>query len=363
MKNKPKVFNSWSESSRPFERVHIDFCHFRGREILIFVDSYSKWIEAKLMKYTDTISTLQKLEEIFITFGYPELIVSDNGPPFQGRVFQEYLKSKGIKYLHSPPRHPQSNGIAERAVQTFKSKMEKFCSGATFLTHSQIQKLINKFLFNYRNQPTTQNNIVPSHRIFSHRPRWLLEVATTPAKILNYEVNHDELKTLKNNSCNEKNYDRNHELNSPPKTSRKTSQSHTPPKLQFKEGEMILYTTEFKGNTVNYKGKVLQKLSEYVYIIQLETSHTLKAHLNSLRKYVQREEVFRTVDCPASDEIELNPESEVNNEIEVPSSSESHSTSEEEFESLENSLVDQAETPEPRKSKRNKKPVDRLQYK
>jgi hypothetical protein len=224
------------------------------------------------------------LEEIFITFGFPNCIVSDNGSPFQGEFFQKYVKGKGINYVHSPPRHPQSNGLAERAVQNFKSKMEKFCQKA-IISISQVQLLINKFLFNYRNQPTTDENIIPSQRVFNFKPNWLLEVATK----VNYELSNP-VKSVVNTKEKIMNY----ELNSKNIMKEKSEIVKTP-KLIFKKGEDILYTTEHEGKTVTTKGKVLEKKSNFVYVIVLDSGHSLKAHINQLRKFYIRAKIFPSI--------------------------------------------------------------------
>lgn len=58
-------------------------------------------------------------------FGNAKLIVTDNGPPFNSFKISEYCKNKGSNLFHSPPYHPQSNGLAERAVQTAKLGLKK----------------------------------------------------------------------------------------------------------------------------------------------------------------------------------------------------------------------------------------------
>ena len=98
---------------------------------------------------------IEKFESIGKIFGYPVKCVSDNGPPFNSYAFAEYCKSKGIELIHSPPYHPASNGIVERAVQTTKNVLKKFvfdCKGSIF----DLNKLIDFFLGNYNNLPCTQ---------------------------------------------------------------------------------------------------------------------------------------------------------------------------------------------------------------
>ena len=54
--------------------------------------------------------------------------MSDNGSVFTSQEFAGFTKYNGIKHVKVAPFHPASNGLAERAVQTFKSAMDKLSS-------------------------------------------------------------------------------------------------------------------------------------------------------------------------------------------------------------------------------------------
>ena len=118
----------WPSSNYFFERVHVDFFHFQNSNFFIFVDTYSTWIDVKLMTSTNAASVIGVLRVLFGYFGLPNTLVSDNGPPFSSTEFTEFCKSNSIRVLNSPPYHPQSNGVAERAVQTVKTGLKKMDS-------------------------------------------------------------------------------------------------------------------------------------------------------------------------------------------------------------------------------------------
>ena len=60
------------------------------------------------------------MRKTFSSLGLPETIVSDNAAIFTSEEFAEFLKRNGIRHVRAPPYHPASNGLVERAVQTFK---------------------------------------------------------------------------------------------------------------------------------------------------------------------------------------------------------------------------------------------------
>ena len=53
------------------------------------------------------------LEELFSVEGIPDEIMSDNGPPFNGKEFSSYLTGLGIRHTTSSPNYPRSNGFIE----------------------------------------------------------------------------------------------------------------------------------------------------------------------------------------------------------------------------------------------------------
>ena len=143
----------WEWPSSPWSRVHIDHAGpFMGKLFLIVIDAHSKWLEVIHVPNTSTHATIIALSGIFATHGLPVTLVSDNGTSFTSDDFQRFCTRHGIKHIRSAPRHPSTNGLAERAVQTFKSSIMKMGNNIPW------EMRVNKFLFKYRttHQSTTQ---------------------------------------------------------------------------------------------------------------------------------------------------------------------------------------------------------------
>jgi hypothetical protein len=138
----------WEQPRSPWERLHVDHAGpFLGKQFLIVTDAYSKWLEVEMVNSTSSREAINKLKRMFSIFGLPKTIVSDNGSCFTSQEFKHFTQLYGISHLTTPFYHPNSNGLAERSVRTFKDNMRK--QGPNI----PLQDRICKFLFHYRITP------------------------------------------------------------------------------------------------------------------------------------------------------------------------------------------------------------------
>ena len=112
----------WTWPTRPWARLHVDYAGpYLGHCFFVVVDAHSKWLEVIPMTSTTTAATVEKLCVLFVQFGIPEILVSDNRTNFVSKEFAEFTRHNGIKHVTSAPAHPSSNGLAKRVVRTFKN--------------------------------------------------------------------------------------------------------------------------------------------------------------------------------------------------------------------------------------------------
>ncbi len=150
----------WEIPKLPWRRIHIDYAGpCQGKKFLILVDVYSKCIEANSLNNATSAVTIQCLRQSFSQHGLPEIAVSDNGTCFTSKEFQEFMSHNGIKHITTAPYHAASNGLAERAVQTFKSLMKKS-------TGESIEARIARVLFSYRITPQSTTGKSPAELLY-----------------------------------------------------------------------------------------------------------------------------------------------------------------------------------------------------
>ena len=114
--------------------------------------------------------TIEHLQAIFATHGLREVLVTDNGSVFCSAEFNKFTSNNGIRHIKTAPYHPSSNGLAERAVQTFKMGMKKQMNGT-------IKTKLSRFLFQYRITPHTTTGVTPAELLLSRQPRTHLDLA------------------------------------------------------------------------------------------------------------------------------------------------------------------------------------------
>ena len=161
----------WGWPHKPWARLHLDYAGpFLGKMFLIVDDAHSKWIEAFPMSTSTSEATIEKLRIAFSTHGLPEMVVTDNGSNFVSKEFEAFLKQNGIRHIKTAPYHPSSNGIAERAVQTFKEGMKKLKDGS-------LETRVSRFLSRYRITPQTSTRVLPTELLLGRKPRSRLDLA------------------------------------------------------------------------------------------------------------------------------------------------------------------------------------------
>ena len=134
------------------------------------------------MKNTTSEQTINKIKRIVGRHGIAHTVISDNGPQFTSQQFKEFAVKYGFKQIDSNPMYPQSNGQAERFVQTIKGMIKK-CVIA--------EQDIDIALLNYRNTKIQGLDASPAQMLMSRTlrsripviPKKLKPQITKPLKI------------------------------------------------------------------------------------------------------------------------------------------------------------------------------------
>ena len=120
---------------RPWTKIRMDLCLIEGKEYLVMIDYFSRWIEIKNLEDTTSSTLVRKVKTIFARWSIPEVIRSDNGPQFMSTIFKEFAFEYVFSHKTSDPYYPQGNEAAERAVQTAKRVLKQGDPSLALMTY------------------------------------------------------------------------------------------------------------------------------------------------------------------------------------------------------------------------------------
>ena len=113
------------ETNGPFDLVAVDLVTLPTTRTgfvacLVVVDHFSKWLSVIPIKdkRSETVAKMMKSRVLPTLPCIPDRILSDNGPEFRGKEFEDLLEEAGIKHVFTTPYQPSSNGAVERVNRT-----------------------------------------------------------------------------------------------------------------------------------------------------------------------------------------------------------------------------------------------------
>ncbi|MBW0563946.1 hypothetical protein O181_103661 [Austropuccinia psidii MF-1] len=97
---------------------------------LIIVDRFSKSVRCLPFHVEDTEMDTALLfwNNMISTCGVPKIIISDRDPKFISEFWTNLYDMMGTKLAFYTAYHPQTDGLAERMIQTMEDVLRRFCS-------------------------------------------------------------------------------------------------------------------------------------------------------------------------------------------------------------------------------------------
>ena len=84
--------------------------------VLVAVDKFTKWIEAKPIKNLDACTAISFIRELIFRYGVPHSIITDNGSNFDSDKFRAFCASQGTRVDYARSLTPSRMG--KRKEQT-----------------------------------------------------------------------------------------------------------------------------------------------------------------------------------------------------------------------------------------------------
>ncbi|MBW0584175.1 hypothetical protein O181_123890 [Austropuccinia psidii MF-1] len=125
------------EAKHPWETINMDWVTGlvpEGKEkynaCFIIVDRFSKSMRFLPCPKEDTAMDIALLfwNNIISTCGVPKIVISDRHPKFMSEFWTNLYEILGTKLAFSTADHPQTDGLAERRIQTIEGILRIFCA-------------------------------------------------------------------------------------------------------------------------------------------------------------------------------------------------------------------------------------------
>ena len=169
---------------------------------------------------------------------------------FVSEEFATFMTKNGICHIQTAPKHPSSNGLAERAVQTVKAGMKKG-------TDPDFEKKLQKFLLTYRVTPQETTGKTPSELMFKRRsPHETWQLAARSQQVGQTKAS----------------------INEADRRSRKQGKSL--PSRWSCNGQELLCKAQH-----GFTGRVSEVINPVMYNVHLKDGRVVRRHIDQMRRY------------------------------------------------------------------------------
>ena len=165
----------------PWTKLATNLFHFEGQSYLLLVDYTSQFPIIRRLTSMTAHHIANHCKQIFSEYGWPETLISDNGPCYASKTFKKLMTEYNINHITSSPHYPQSNSLAEKYVQIIKNLFHK--------PKEEGQDLY-KCLITYRNTPLSSTFLSPMQMLSNRITRSSLPLSTAARLQNGLHINH-----------------------------------------------------------------------------------------------------------------------------------------------------------------------------
>ena len=122
-KQKPSTFLGQEIPVQSWTKLVTDIFNFESSSHLLVADYTSRFLVVHKLSSMTGQHIANQCKLIFSECGWPDTLISDNGPCYTSQTFNSVIKLYNVNHITSSPYYPQSNGLAESM-----SRLWRVCS-------------------------------------------------------------------------------------------------------------------------------------------------------------------------------------------------------------------------------------------
>ena len=108
----------------PWSKLATDIFHYKSQPYLLIVNYTSRLPIVRKLKSMSAQHIAEHFKSIFSEYGWPDILVSDNGPCYAAEKFANLMKEYAVNHITSSP-HVHTYGLVEKFIQIVKNLFYK----------------------------------------------------------------------------------------------------------------------------------------------------------------------------------------------------------------------------------------------
>ena len=138
-----------------------------NKYIILFMDHFSRWIEAIAAKSTDSKTLANKfIKHIICKHGTPKQLLSDCGSNYTSILLKDVMETLQVQHLKTATYHHQSNGMVEHMAKTLESMLAMYVN----YHQSDWDTLLPYTAFTYNTTINDTTGQIPFKVIYGREP-------------------------------------------------------------------------------------------------------------------------------------------------------------------------------------------------
>eukprot|EP00057_Strongylocentrotus_purpuratus_P008996 XP_011663470.1 PREDICTED: uncharacterized protein K02A2.6-like [Strongylocentrotus purpuratus] len=151
----------------PWQNLSIDFCGPlpTGEYLMVLIDEFSRYPVVEVVGSVSARAVIPVLDKVLSVFGFPKVLKSDNGSPFNSSSFADYASHCGFQHRRITPHWPRANAQAEAFNKPLITAVR-----AAHLEGKNWKQQLYIYLRQYRATPHSSTRVSPFRLMFNREP-------------------------------------------------------------------------------------------------------------------------------------------------------------------------------------------------
>ena len=138
--------------------------------ILVIVCVFSGYAWVRPVFNNSQWETCYEITKWANEFGWPQIMHTDNGTPFNTRMLVSLCRDHDVFLVHGRPYHPQSQGKVERLNRTLKNMVWKMQEDDALLPKQPWLQYLAHAVFVYNRTPHSKTGVAPFVAFYGRKP-------------------------------------------------------------------------------------------------------------------------------------------------------------------------------------------------